>query len=359
MKRFLCATLLASALLACSGDPTPAPGCPAPSADDSGVAADTGTSSGPVIHRAKGIPAPHIPPLTDDAGCCGEDTGTSSPDDLTYHGGPVMANGVTVHVVWYGDWSGNTATEIVPEFLSHLGGTPYMQINSAYSGRVAVGNVPYDPDGGTDAEAGLSTDRYYVANAVKLGLQVTDAYSRGKDLSEADVYTVVAAQLVAGTLPKDSNALYAVLISSDVKQHIGLAGFCEWFCGWHSPQHLQGIDAHVILAGDVSTCTAGCAPDNPTVSPNGNVGADGMLSVIAHEIDESVTDPDLDAWFYDWGGFSHDENGDRCAWTFGDDVYTLPSGAKANVRIEGKDYYIQQNWVPPTPYAVAKCAMRP
>ena len=42
-----------------------------------------------------------------------------------------------------------------------------------------------------------------------------------------------------------------------------------------------------------------------------------MASIIAHELEEAATDPDLNAW-YDRRG---DENADKCAWTFGTDVH--------------------------------------
>ena len=76
-----------------------------------------------------------------------------------------------------------------------------------------------------------------------------------------------------------------------------------------------------------------------STGPNGNAGADGMASIIAHELEEAVTDPDLNAW-YDRRGA---ENGDKCAWTFGT-TYT-ENGAHANMRLGSRDYLIQQNWV--------------
>jgi hypothetical protein len=64
-----------------------------------------------------------------------------------------------------------------------------------------------------------------------------------------------------------------------------------------------------------------------------------MVSVLAHEIDEAVTDPDLNAW-YDATGY---ENADKCAWTYGT-TYKATNGAVANVRIGTRDYLVQQNW---------------
>jgi hypothetical protein len=65
-----------------------------------------------------------------------------------------------------------------------------------------------------------------------------------------------------------------------------------------------------------------------------------MASIIAHELEEAVTDPDLNAWF-DRRGY---ENADKCAWTFGN-TYTTSNGAQANMNLGGSDYLIQRNWV--------------
>ena len=65
-----------------------------------------------------------------------------------------------------------------------------------------------------------------------------------------------------------------------------------------------------------------------------------MASTIAHELEEAVTDPDLNAW-YDHKG---EENADKCAWTFGT-AYRVSNGAAANMRLGNRDYLIQQNWV--------------
>jgi hypothetical protein len=65
-----------------------------------------------------------------------------------------------------------------------------------------------------------------------------------------------------------------------------------------------------------------------------------MASIIAHELEEAVTDPDLNAW-YDPRG---EENADKCAWTFGT-TYLVANGSRANMKLGTMDYLIQQNWV--------------
>jgi hypothetical protein len=65
-----------------------------------------------------------------------------------------------------------------------------------------------------------------------------------------------------------------------------------------------------------------------------------MASIIAHELQEAVTDPDLNAW-YDTRGY---ENADKCAWTFGG-TSTASNGSAYNVTLGGRQYLIQRNWV--------------
>ena len=68
---------------------------------------------------------------------------------------------------------------------------------------------------------------------------------------------------------------------------------------------------------------------------NGVSGADGMASIIAHELEEAVTDPDLNAW-YDSRGY---ENADKCAWTFGSTAIA-PNGSAYNMTLGLRNYLI-------------------
>ncbi len=64
-----------------------------------------------------------------------------------------------------------------------------------------------------------------------------------------------------------------------------------------------------------------------------------MLSVLMHELEEAVTDPDLNAW-YDSAGA---ENADKCAWTFGHSQYQVANGSWANLHLGNRDFLIQRN----------------
>jgi hypothetical protein len=249
---------------------------------------------------------------------------------IKYHNGPVMTNatGNNLYVIWYGNWAAQnpTAPAIITDFLSHLGGTPYFNINTTYSN-------------GSGAR---------IVNALTLAGQTSVPLPGGTystALSDADIQTQVTNAITSGALPKDTNAIYLVLTSKDVNE---TSGFCTQYCGWHTNATISGADIKFAFIGDAARCPTGCAGQS-TASPNNNVGADGMISVIAHEIEEAVTDPDLNAW-YDTRG---NENGDKCAWNFGTTT-TLPSGAKYNQTMGTRNYLIQQNWVNVAPSG--KCA---
>jgi hypothetical protein len=101
----------------------------------------------------------------------------------------------------------------------------------------------------------------------------------------------------------------------------------------------QSTPIKFSFVGNAERCLSGCARNRVT-SPNDNLGADAMANLIAHEFEETVTDPQLNAW-YDSRGL---ENADKCAWTFGS-TFTEPNGSIANMTLGTRDYLIQANWV--------------
>jgi Phosphate-induced protein 1 conserved region len=79
--------------------------------------------------------------------------------------------------------------------------------------------------------------------------------------------------------------------------------------------------AKYSFVGNPDRCPSAC--EMQTISPNNDSGADGVASIMAHEAEEMLTDPDLNAW-YD----SRDvENADKGAWTFGPTTGTIGNGA--------------------------------
>jgi len=232
---------------------------------------------------------------------------------INYHGGPLMLGTTNVYYIWYGNWSGNSATTILDNLASGLGGSPYFNINTTY----------YNGSG------------VHVSNAVAHAGDVYDNYSLGKSLSDNNVASVVSNAITGGTLPLDTSGVYFVLTSADVNE---TSGFCTQYCGWHTDGTIKGADIKYAFVGNPDRCPSACEAQG--LGPNGNAGADGMASIIAHELSEAVTDPDLNAWFDRQGN----ENADKCAWTFGS-TYAAANGAAANVNLGGQNYLLQQNWV--------------
>lgn len=237
----------------------------------------------------------------------------SGNNGIVYHGGPLMLGTTHMYYIWYGNWSGNTATSILTDFANSIGGTPYYNINTTY----------------------YNGSNVHVSNAVSYGGSTTDNYSRGTSLSDSAIQAVVSSALTSGRLPYDLNGVYFVLTSADVTAS---SGFCTQYCGWHTHGTLNGFDIKYSFVGNPDRCISSCAAQS--TGPNGNAGADGMASIIAHELEEAVTDPDLNAW-YDRRGM---ENADKCAWTFGT-TFTAGNGSLYNMTLGGRNYLIQRNWV--------------
>jgi hypothetical protein len=234
---------------------------------------------------------------------------------INYHGGPLILGTTRAYFIWYGNWptGTDTARDILTDLASGIGGTPYFNINTTY----------YN---------GAGT---HVTNAVSYAGSADNNYSLGKNLTDANIQSIVSSAISGGSLPKDTNAVYFVVTSADVNE---TSGFCTQYCGWHTHGTIGGSDIKYSFIGDPTRCPSSC--EEQTTGPNGSTGADGMASIISHELEEAVTDPDLNAWYDNRG----EENADKCAWTFGTE-YTAPNGALANMAFSGRDWLIQRNWV--------------
>jgi hypothetical protein len=231
---------------------------------------------------------------------------------IAYHGGPIITGTSAIYYIYYGTWSASQKT-ILSDFASTIGGSPYFNINTTY----------------------WANNNAVVSNSVRFGGTATDNYSQGTSLSDGSIFSIVQTAIQSGGLPNDVQGVYFVLTSPDVAE---VTGFCSSYCGWHTNGTITGKDVKYAFVGNSDRCPSACE-EQTSSSPNGDTGVDGMISVIAHELEESVTDPDLNAW-YDVVGR---ENADKCAWTFGN-TYTAPNGSLANMHLGSRDYLIQQNW---------------
>lgn len=278
----------------------------APAASATSAAAMPGGAASPAVTNARTIA---YTPVIGEVSA----TGKSKPPKITYHGGPTMANaaGNNVYVIWYGTWDDAEEKALVTTFITNLSNSKYWAINSAYT----------------------NASKKKISKVLTVAGQITDDYSQGRSgLNTASFAAAVSSAITTNALPKDENGIYLVLTSADVT----VTDFMQRFCGWHTATTVSGSSIKFSFVGDADLATA-CTPQQ--TSPNGNARVDAMLSVIAHELAETVTDPNLNAWY----DANNEENADKCAWTFGKTL-TTQSGAKYNVTLNGKNYYLQQNW---------------
>lgn len=248
-------------------------------------------------------------------------TGAVTPQ-ISYHGGALIPT-PTIYYIWYGNWNQSNGSDnpagqqILRDFANSIGNSAYYNINTTYS-----------------------TGGYTITGSVSFGGETTDTDSQGTRLRDSSIGSIVVSALNAGKLPYDPNGVYFVLTSSNITE---TSGFCTKYCGWHTSGTITsgtygGQLLRYSFVGNANRCLSACAAQ--TVSPNGNAGVDAMASIIAHELEEAATDPDPLSGWADSGGA---ENADKCAWTFGQNLFTLPSGAIYNMTLGNRNYLIQRN----------------
>ena len=238
---------------------------------------------------------------------------------ISYHGGSVMTAVSKIVIIWYGDWNQTNkidtpaGQQIIRDAIYGLSVQNSTYNYSGITTRYASNLGPYSQTGGAYVTQVSSP-------VINEFTQTTSKTYGSKILSDASVFSLVRAYAGSG----DSNAIYLVLSSSDIAES---SGFLTKYCGWHT---YGSTGANLIkygFIGNPSKSLSACAVQS--ISPNGNAAVDAMVSIIAHELVETVTDPLLNAWYNPSGS----ENSDMCAWTFGSQTNFSSSGAYWNVSL--------------------------
>lgn len=269
----------------------------------------------------------------------GNGNGTGSTNNgIFYHGGPVLLTGTNVVAIY---WSSSTIYDggpkpgsagprcvdksLVGAFLANYAPSPYFNINSTYT----------DADGRNIANS-VSYTGCWANNA--------DAPSGAQVVGDAEMQSMILSGFSSGALKFDPNTLYAIFTAGAV--NLG-GGFGTQYCGYHFwfTATINGASRVVKYAAmpydyafpEACSMFAGTGAVLPA---NGDFGADAEVNILAHETEETTTDPEGTAW-YDHKGF---ENADKCVWTFGT-TFTTQTGGTANVTLGGRPFLIQQDWV--------------
>jgi hypothetical protein len=212
---------------------------------------------------------------------------------MTFHGGTVLPTNKTQAIFW-GAW-GNPGDIIsgIDAFFGGWGGSGMAKDSDEYSG----------------------TNGQVTAASTYLGhtLDTTSPPSRALSVSQA----VAEACKVTGNAP-DPLAVYFIYTSTGA----GHVSYCAWH-SWGSCSN--GAPVQVAYMPNI-TGIAGCDPGS---SEPYSEGLAALANVTSHELSEAITDPRGAGWF----DSSNGENGDKCAWSFHNDV-----------NFGGKGWKLQMEW---------------
>ena len=267
--------------------------------------------------------------------------GPNASPQILYHGGQVLgANNapVPVYVIYYGNSFPSTTQPIIDNFIGGISsgvntttGANSFAVNSSYCEASVTDCPPPGPH---------STSISGVLGYVK---SINMSPSQGASLNNGAVSRILQSALTTGGLPADDSAIYVLITDPTVQ----VTGFPNSFCAYHahSTSISAGHNIHYAFAPEpakAGSCDGNFA-NGQTVTPNGDAGADEITDSLMHEFSETVSDPDINAWYTSNG----EENGDLCNYDYGT-WSSLPrnsNGASYNTLIGGSTYLVQLIWL--------------
>ena len=327
-----------------------------------GISAPTAlgkTTFHPRVGGALGL----IPPVNSQGQFGSQDVASGALTPLTYHGGSVMAGGVTVHTIFWAPsgfaFQGSPGTAIptykgmIQQFFTDVATdsgatssctTPTAECNvftvlpqfaqGTSVGGITPGAYNINYSAGTDS---INDTNPYPAAADQCaspnnatGACITDAQI------QAEVDHIVQS---TGGQPRGLHNLWYVFLPPNVDECI-LPGVCgtNAFGGYHSVSDVgHGVTIYAITIDPI--IEAGSIAQGG--DPQGNPDAEVAVDIAAHETNEAMTDPE-GVGYMDPNGF---ETGDKCE--FGPQHGTplgFSKGSPYNQVINNHKYLLQEMW---------------
>ena len=217
---------------------------------------------------------------------------------MTYHGGKIMPSVEATAIFWGTSWLSYTGDKIsgMDSWYEGFNASHYAMTSDEYTGT----NGSVGPD--------LTYNGHIIDSS-----QSTGGSSTQTILNEV-------CKAIKNSAAPDGNGFYAVY--SDTPR--GNANYCAW----HSAGSCGGVPVQFAfffnLDGD-----PGCDPGD--TSGLHSQGLAALANVSGHELSEARTDPASPGAWYDSQG---NENGDKCAWTFGAPLVTFSNGSQWKIQGE-------------------------
>ena len=231
-----------------------------------------------------------------------EPPAASSNPDMSYHGGPVLP-GVTIKAIFWGSGWSSPGDKIsgLDKWYQNVGGTRYEATVDEYNDRSG----------------------HNVTTATTYQGHVVDTGALPGNLSPSAVLGEVCrvAKPVA-------NGYYPVYVS----RFRGGARFCAYHSWGSCGRTPVEFGFFFLLDGD-----PGCDPGS-SVSGQSQ-GLKALANVTGHELSETRSDPNGNAWFDSSGN----ENGDKCAWTFGGPYVVFRDGTHWKIQGNWSNYDFDHN----------------
>ncbi|MGP0103656.1 MAG: IPT/TIG domain-containing protein, partial [Solirubrobacteraceae bacterium] len=261
---------------------------------------------------------------------------------VEYHGGPVMPSNTNYPLYW--DPAGG------PEYPAgyESGLDRYFEDLAHDSGGVQNTDsvlIQYSDKAGEFANydshfggAQIDTEPYPANGCSAAPICLTDEQLRAE----------IVKYVEAHKLPMDLEHEYFLLTPPGVESCFEASGHeCSdgakhaAYCAYHG--YIEVAKAVIVYANDPYVDGLNC--DYGEEHPNDNPSDATIGGGLAHEHSESVTDPELNAW-YDSKG---EEVADKCrtfkvATEYGEPLGKSPDGSNYNQVIDGDLYYYQQMW---------------
>jgi hypothetical protein len=260
--------------------------------------------------------------------------------DVQYaDGGNVYVKGLKVFTIFFGSFPCNTSN-LTNYFVRNLGNTSWFSVLTNYYYENVAAGIPRKYFNGT---VSLSGSVNYMPKATSL--VVNDSYVRKKLLPT--VFNKMNVQ-------PDSNTLYAIIFNGNFTFTNELNKGRKWkydWCGYHSGLYLVGrpdFYPYTVVGNPVDEVGKSGCSEYTSDTVNGDTGGDSLVSVLAHEIAETITDPiPRLSWTFNPSlaicRYSNPcEISDVCSWYYG----SLPTGQRWNVVVGEKKFLVELIWQP-------------